>query len=90
MTTQAKPTTAQPAPHRNLNPRSIRDFAIGAGGLLLVNGGMALAGFWTREALPWVVVASLVNFVFLVIVAEAVGREIPPRYKRTYERTLAF
>ncbi len=90
MTTQTQLQTTPPRKGtRGLGGKTLRDLAVGVGGLLLVNGGMAVAGLWTNEALAWVAVAALLNFACLVIVAEAVGRELPVRYKKLYERSLA-
>jgi NitT/TauT family transport system permease protein len=54
--------------------------------LILWNTAMTLSGLWTSF---WVV-GLLVNFFLIVLVAEGLGRRIPARYKKTYERGLAL
>jgi ABC-type nitrate/sulfonate/bicarbonate transport system permease component len=89
-------TTTQAAPNpptvsrSKINTHTLRDFALGAGGLLLINGVMSLAGLWTRESLAFVAIAALLNFACVVVLAEAVGRLVPLRYKRGYELFLAI
>lgn len=80
--------SALPAPSHKAH--TVRDLLIGLGGLIAVNAFMSTLGLWNREALAWVAIAALLNFAFLVIFAEALGRQIHPKYKPTYERILAF
>jgi ABC-type nitrate/sulfonate/bicarbonate transport system permease component len=89
MTTTRVTSQPEAATRHTVAARTPRDLALGIGGLILVNGGMALFGLWTRESLAWVVIAALLNFAAVVVIAEAVGRWVPVRYKRAYERGLA-
>ncbi len=62
-----------------------RRAAAGAGlGLLLVIGGFSLLGLW--KPFWWAGVG--LSFVFLVILAEQIGRTVPARARPTYERAL--
>ena len=88
ITTQKETETA---PRRNApGDRTVRDLILGTVGLVVVNGGMSLAGLWTKENLAWVVIAALLNFAAVVVIAEAVGRRVPVKYKEIYERGLAI
>lgn len=89
MTTTRATPQPDAAPRRLPPARTPRDLALGVGALVLVNGGMTLAGLWTKDALAWVAVAALLNFAAVVVIAEAGGRGVPVRYKRAYERGLA-
>lgn len=50
------------------------------------NGVLYFAGLW--RPFWWLALAG--NFVLLVIAAERMGRNVPPRHRKLYERTLAF
>jgi NitT/TauT family transport system permease protein len=56
-----------------------------AGALAVFNGMMSLSGLW--PALWWL--AGLVDFVLIVLLAEAGATLIPPRFARLYARALA-
>lgn len=88
MTTQAE-SRPLATPRRPRPTRTLRDLLVGIGGLIAINGLMTALNLWNRESLSWVVVAALLNFVCVAIIAEAVGREVPIRYRRTYELILA-
>lgn len=55
-------------------------------GLGVWNGGLYLAGSWGQ----WWWLALTGNFAMLVVIAERVGRSVPPARRKLYERTLAF
>jgi ABC-type nitrate/sulfonate/bicarbonate transport system permease component len=57
-----------------------------AAALLAWNGALTLAGQWSA----WWHVALAGNFVLLVVIAERIGRAVPPARRKLYERTLAF
>jgi NitT/TauT family transport system permease protein len=50
------------------------------------NALLYVAGLW--RPLWWL--ALLGNFVLIVVAAERIGRNVPPAYRKLYERTLAF
>lgn len=56
------------------------------GAFLVWNGLLHFAGLWR----PFWWLALLGDFVLIVIVAERVGRSVPPARRKIYERTLAF
>lgn len=53
---------------------------------ILWNAGMTVLGLW--ESL-WLI-GLLVNFSLIVVLAEGIGRRVPVRYQKTYERGLAI
>jgi NitT/TauT family transport system permease protein len=60
--------------------------AILVGVCLVWNGILYLAGLWAP--LWWL--ALFGDFVLVVLAAERIGREVPPKRRKLYERTLAF
>lgn len=54
--------------------------------LAIWNGALDLLGLWRS----WWWLALTGNFVLLVMIAERIGREVPPARRKLYERTLAF
>lgn len=68
---------------RHKDRRAIAGFLLAAVGLHAV---LALAGLWHDWAWP----AIGVSFVLLVLVLERIGRHVPVRARKTYERTLAL
>jgi NitT/TauT family transport system permease protein len=60
--------------------------ALLAGIGILWNGALYLTALWA--ALWWL--ALLGDFVLVVLAAERVGRAVPPKRRKLYERTLAF
>jgi ABC-type nitrate/sulfonate/bicarbonate transport system permease component len=60
-------------------------FWLGAG-LLAWNGAFFGVGMWQ----DWWWAGLLGSFVLIVLIAERVGRRVPPRQRTVYERTLAF
>lgn len=56
------------------------------GAMVALHAGLALAGVW--RGLAWPAIGA--SFVVLVLVAERVGRLVPPARRRLYERTLAL
>jgi ABC-type nitrate/sulfonate/bicarbonate transport system permease component len=64
-------------------PISLLIFAVA---LVVWNGALDLLGLWGQ----WWWLALLGNFVLLVMIAERIGRNVPPARRKLYERTLAF
>lgn len=54
--------------------------------LVVWNGALDLLGLWRS----WWWLALTGNFVLLVMIAERIGRKVPPARRKLYERTLAF
>jgi ABC-type nitrate/sulfonate/bicarbonate transport system permease component len=54
--------------------------------LVVWNGLLTLADLWAS----WWHIALAGNFVLLVMIAERIGRAVPPSRRKLYERTLAF
>lgn len=54
--------------------------------LAIWNGALDLLGLWRS----WWWLALTGNFVLLVMIAERIGRKVPPARRKLYERTLAF
>jgi NitT/TauT family transport system permease protein len=57
-----------------------------AGVCVVWNGALYLTGLWAT--IWWL--ALFVDFVLIVLVAERIGRDVPPKRRKLYERTLAF
>jgi NitT/TauT family transport system permease protein len=57
-----------------------------AGVCVVWNGALYLTGLWAP--LWWL--ALFIDFVLIVLVAERIGRDVPPKRRKLYERTLAF
>jgi NitT/TauT family transport system permease protein len=75
----AKP---RPLSHLGLPAALLFIAAVAAAG----NALLYVAGLW--RPLWWL--ALFGNFVLIVVAAERVGRNVPPAYRKLYERTLAF
>jgi len=63
-----------------------RDLAIIGLSLMVLNTLMTVLGIW--QSFWWA--GLFVNFILIVMLAEQVGRRVPPRYKKAYERSLAI
>jgi NitT/TauT family transport system permease protein len=87
MTSIPEPTVRAAKPSFSVSkaslPMALLLFAIA---LLVWNGLLHLVGLWR----PWWWLALAGNFVLLVVIAERVGRNVPPVRRKLYERTLAF
>ncbi|WP_425073426.1 ABC transporter permease [Sagittula sp. S175] len=63
--------------------RAILAFLMGA---VALHGVLALSGLWYDWAWP----AIAISFVLLILICERIGRHVPVRARKTYERTLAL
>jgi NitT/TauT family transport system permease protein len=81
-----------PAAASAAKPRAVSHWGLPATLLLIAavaaagNALLYVAGLW--RPLWWL--ALFGNFVLIVVAAERVGRNVPPAYRKLYERTLAF
>lgn len=67
-------------------PYSISPFIWGTGGLVIWNIIMFSGGLWQNYW--WLGLFG--NFIFIVLLAEKIGQNVPVRYKPWYERSLAI
>jgi ABC-type nitrate/sulfonate/bicarbonate transport system permease component len=74
------------AQRRTQRRRFTTDLAWRLGALLAWNAAFMASGLW----LGWWWLQLAGNFVLVVLVAERIGRAIPPRRRTLYERILAF
>jgi ABC-type nitrate/sulfonate/bicarbonate transport system permease component len=74
----------------NASRTTTRDLTIGLVGITLTLLVMGLGNLWRKETLAAVVIAALVIFTLIAVIAEAVGRWVPVAHKRTYDRMLAL
>jgi ABC-type nitrate/sulfonate/bicarbonate transport system permease component len=92
MSEVAQPVRAAKSPAENAKgqlmpaPSLAMPMLVIAGVFIAWNGALYLAGLW--RPLWWIALAG--DFTLLVLAAERIGRNIPPKRRNLYERTLAF